>query len=145
MSDKRVRSGGERAWLYGWDRGRPDEVRGSDSQVVVERPVGERPRRHRAGRERERARRDARYEALCTQHPSELQLVLCGERLVTAQRVGACGAALDHAPQLAAEGDAEIEGGADPLRRERQAVTRGVAGEEHISVDSLPELVGDPV
>ena len=54
-------------------------------------------------------------------------------------------AALDDAAQLAAERDPEVEGGADPLGGERQAVAGRVAGEEDAALGRPAQLVGDPV
>jgi len=52
---------------------------------------------------------------------------------------------LDHAAQLAAERDPEVERGADPLGAERQAVPGRVAGEEDAALGRPAQLVGDPV
>src|SRR5205807_9650925 len=48
-------------------------------------------------------------------------------------------------PQLAPGGQAEVQRGADALGGERQAVPRGVSGEEHAVLDSCAQLVGYPV
>ncbi len=50
-----------------------------------------------------------------------------------------------HGAQLAPAGDAEVEGRADALGRQRQAVARRVAGEEDPVLGRAAQLVGDPV
>src|SRR5271156_4873056 len=47
--------------------------------------------------------------------------------------------------QLAPAGEAEVQGGANPLGGQGQAVTGGVTGEEHAVLDGRAQLVGDPV
>ena len=62
-----------------------------------------------------------------------------GERLL-AGRV-----ALEHAPNLAAAGDAEVEGAADPLGGEGEAMAGRVADEEAAVLHRRPEPVRDQV
>ena len=64
-----------------------------------------------------------------------------GELGVVAER-GAVLPALDDRAQLVAEPDPEVEGGADALRRQRQAVARGVADEEDPPSVALRILCG---
>ncbi|MEJ7715850.1 MAG: hypothetical protein WKF40_09195 [Thermoleophilaceae bacterium] len=53
--------------------------------------------------------------------------------------------ARDHLAQLAAAGQTEVEGGANALRGQRQAVAGGVAREEDAVLRRVAQLVRDPV
>src|SRR4051794_777119 len=68
-----------------------------------------------------------------------------GEGVVAPERRVASGPALEHRPQLAPECDPEVEGGADALRREGQAVAGRVADEEHVPVGGVAKPVRNPV
>src|SRR3954453_21815302 len=67
------------------------------------------------------------------------------ERAVGLQRLLAGALAREHRAQLAAAGGAEVEGGADALAREREAVAGRVADEEHAVLDCRAQLVREPV
>ncbi len=68
-----------------------------------------------------------------------------GERAVARERLRARGAPVEHQAQLAPAGEAEVQGGTNPLGGQGQAVTGGVTGEEHAVLDGRTQLVGDPV
>ena len=67
------------------------------------------------------------------------------EASVASQRGLASGAAFQYTAQLAAARDPEIEGGADALGGERQAMAGGVADEEDAAAGALAQGVRDPV
>ena len=67
------------------------------------------------------------------------------ERPIARERVLARAGALQHAPQLAPERDPEVERRPDALGGHRQAMARGVAGEEHAVLDGRTQPVRDPV
>ena len=79
------------------------------------------------------------------QHPLVLPAVRVVEGPVAGQRRVAARAALDHRADLAPADVAEVEGGADALGGDRQAVAGRVAAEEDVAIDAVAELVGDPV
>ncbi len=68
-----------------------------------------------------------------------------GEGAVGGERLLAGAAAVEHGAQLAPAGKPEVEGGADALGGQRQAVPGGVPGEEDAVLDGRAQLVGDPV
>src|SRR5204862_7422619 len=79
------------------------------------------------------------------QHRLELPAVCGRERAVRAECRGTRLAPLDDRAQLAPERDAAVESRADALGRERQAVPRGVAGEEAAVVGhGVAQLVREP-
>ena len=82
---------------------------------------------------------------LHVQQPRVGPPALVAERGVARERLLARLAAVEHEAQLAPAGKAEVEGGADPLGRRRQAVPGAVAGEEHPVLGGCAHLVGDPV
>ena len=90
-------------------------------------------------------RRDLRHEPLHAQHPAELPLVRVVELGVARGGLLAVLPAVDDAAQLASQGDAEVERGADALGAERQAVAGRVAGEEDAALGAGAQLVRDPV
>ena len=112
---------------------------------MAEGPVDEALVAEQADQRPEQARRDLRHQLLHAQHPAELPLVRVVELGVAGRRRLAVLPAVDDAAQLAAQGDAEVERGADALGAERQAVPGRVAGEEDAALGALAQLVGDPV
>ena len=68
-----------------------------------------------------------------------------GERAVAGERLLARGVTVEHGRQLAAAGEAEIQGRADALGGQRQAVPGGVAREEDPVLDRRSQLMGNPV
>src|SRR5438552_3792442 len=112
---------------------------------MPERPAGESLVTHSLERPCQHSRRDAWDEALDPQQPAEVEVVARRAGRVALEGGLARGAALEHAPKLAAAGDAEVEGGSDSLGGERQAIAGRVADEEHAAIGGRPKLVRDPV
>ena len=121
------------------------ELRRRDPQVVAERPPHEGVARHPAQPQRQQPRRDLRDQPLHPQHRLELPPVRGRERGVAAQGVVASLQAVEHAAQLGAAGEPEVERGADALGCQRQAVPRRVADEEDPVLGRRPQPMGDPV
>jgi hypothetical protein len=89
--------------------------------------------------------RKAWEQALGAEHPAELPFVPVDELGVVAKRGVAVLVTGDDRPQLVAELDPEVEGGANPLGGQRDALARRVADEEDPILCPRPELVRDPV
>jgi len=71
--------------------------------------------------------------------------VASGEGAVAGGRLGSGPLTRHDGAQLAPGGDAEVERGADPLPRQRQAVPRRVAHEEHAVLGRRAQAVREPV
>ncbi len=82
---------------------------------------------------------------LQAERAAERPCVARRERAVALERLVARRAALDDRPQLAPARDPEVERGADPLAREREAVPSGVAHEEHAVPGGRAQPVREPV
>src|SRR6266480_3413555 len=121
------------------------ELRRRDPEVMIERPVDEALAARSADQGALQAGGETGEKALGAQHPAEFPLVRIDELGVVAKGGLSVLPSLDHAPQLVAELDPEIEGGPDPLCRERNALAGGIADEEDAVLDPGPELVRDPV
>jgi hypothetical protein len=116
-----------------------------DLQVVAERPVEESLALHGAQAAREQPRRDPGNEALGAEHPAEGQCVTGRERVVARERLRTGRPTLDHRTQLAAAGQPEVQGRADALRGERQAMAGRVTGEEDAVLGGVAQGVRNPV
>ncbi len=92
-----------------------------------------------------RAARRATGEVLGPKHEAELRRMPAAEGAVARERLLARAVAGQRGAQLATEREREIEGGADPLGRQRQAVPGRVADEEDAVLGGRTELVRDPV
>ena len=79
------------------------------------------------------------------EQPAVFARVAVGEGAVARERIRARAVAVEHRAQLASARETEVEGGADALCGQRQAVPGGVPDEEHVVLDGGPQLVGDPV
>ena len=102
-----------------------------------------RPSRRRAGASS--ARGDPRHQPLHAQHPAKRPGVAGRELVVAGQRLLAGLLAGEHAAQLAAAGQTEVQRGPDPLGGQRQAVAGRVADEEDAVLGGRAQRVGDPV
>jgi len=116
-----------------------------DRQVVVEGPVDKTLVAQRLEGRRQDAGRDPGHKVLDPQHQLELPAVGGAEGAVAGERRLLGLAPADHVRQLAAGGDAEVEGCADALGGQRQAVAGRIAGEEDAVVGGFADTVRDPV
>ena len=100
---------------------------------------------HREERPQQRAGRQRGDQPLQAQREPEGGRVAPRVRAVGGERLLARRLPGEHAPQLAAARDPEVERGADPLAGEGEAVARAVAGEEDAVLGRRPQRVREPV
>src|SRR4051794_35662322 len=114
-------------------------------EVPAEHAIDDRLGLQRAQGQRQHARRQRRDEPLQAQRAAEGARVARAERRVALERLIAGLLAGVDGADLAAGGDAEVKGRADPLAAEREAVARAVAAEEHPVLGGGAQAVREPV
>src|SRR6476469_1696904 len=90
-------------------------------EIPAEGPIDQELDAHRPQQECQKPRRQRRDQALQARRARERRAVALVEGLVARQGLGPRLPAGEHRAQLAPAGDAEVERGADPLAREREA------------------------